>query len=254
MPGRLKALSRNALIFFVVISCISPSTPQAESFSTTNIQLLYGSNFHDNYYGNNTSDGKMTTLTLEHFGIWNFGDHFFFIDMKSGNFLDFAGNPTTSRSRIYSEWAPRLSLSAITGNDLGFLIFKDFFLAGQINRDGEGFKADMAGIGVDLTIPGFHLLSVHGYLRKDNLNKRTWQTTTVWMIPLGPWLSCEGFIDVHGSDNNSTEIHTQPQLLINMGKAGKLGFDTLMLGIEWYYHHNRHLDSSVLQAMVKWTW
>jgi len=253
MPVRVNPILRSlALCIFIVLS--SPLSAYAESFSTTNVQLLYGSNFHDNYYGNNTADGKMTTLTLEHFGLWKYGDHFFFIDLKSGDFLDFAGNPTANRSRIYSEWAPRLSLSALGGNNLGFSIFKDFFIAGQINRDGEGFKADMGGIGVDLNILGFNLFSINAYLRKDNLNKRTWQTTTVWMLPLGPWLSCEGFIDIHGSDNNGTELHTQPQLLLNIGKAAELGFDNLLLGVEWYYHRNRNLDSSALQMMMKWVW
>jgi len=42
----------------------------AEDFSTTNLQLLYGSNFHDRFLGNSTTDGRMTTLTLEHFDIY----------------------------------------------------------------------------------------------------------------------------------------------------------------------------------------
>jgi len=253
MPARVKQ-RLSALLFCLSVLICMPATGHTESFSTTNLQLLYGSNFHDNYYGNNTADGKMTTLTLEHFGLWAYGDHHFFIDLKSGDFLDFAGNPTATRSRIYSEWAPRISLSALTGHNLGFSIFKDFFIAGQINRDGEGFKADMGGIGIDLTIPGFNLLSLHGYLRKDNFNNMTWQSTAVWMIPIGQWLSFEGFIDLYGTDNNGMEIHSQPQLLFNPGKAADLGFDNLLIGLEWYYHRNRNLNSSVLQGMVKWVW
>jgi len=253
MAAGLKQIVRALICCFSAAICI-PAAGHCESFSTTNLQLLYGSNFHDNYYGNNTADGKMTTLTLEHFGIWSYGDHYFFIDLKSGDFLDFAGNPTANRSRIYSEWAPRISLSALNGNNLGIGILKDVFIAAQINRDGEGFRADMGGIGIDLTIPGFNLLSINGYLRKDNLNKMTWQSTTVWMVPLGPWLSFEGFIDLYGTDSNGMEIHSQPQLLFNPGKAADLGFDNLLIGLEWYYHRNRYLNSSVLQGMIKWVW
>ena len=252
MPGRVKALSGAVSLISVLL--LTPSPVYSENFSTTNLQLLYGSNFHDNYFGNNTADGTMTTLTLEHFGTWAYGDHFFFIDLKSGEFLDFVGNPTANRSRIYSEWAPRISLSALTGSDLGFSIVKDLYIAAQINRDGEGFRADMGGIGIDLIIPGFNLFSVNGYLRKDNLNKMTWQTTTVWMLPLGPYLSFEGFVDINGSDSNGTEIHTQPQLLLNIGKATNLEMDNLLIGVEWYYHHHRHIDSSALQMMLKWVW
>ena len=233
--------------------CAAFPTP-SHAFSTTNLQLLYGSNFHDNYYGNNTSNGNMTTLTLEHFSTWSYGDNYFFGDFLAGDFLNFAGMPTGDQSRIYAEWAPRLSLSAISGHDLAVGIFKDFFIAGQLNRDGEGFHAELIGLGTDIAMPGFNLLSTHLYLRKDNFNRKTWQITTVWSIPLGRWLSLEGFIDLYGSDNNGLEISSQPQLLVNLGKLTGQDFDRLLVGVEWYYHHNRNLNSHVPQAMLKWIW
>jgi len=246
---------RGRIFALLTLSMFCAAFPaQILAFSTTNLQLLYGSNFHDNYYGNNTSDGKMTTLTLEHFSTWGYGDNYFFVDLLSGHFLDFTGTPSGSQSRIYSEWAPRLSLSAISGHDMSAGIFKDFFLAGQLNRDGQGFHAEMVGLGVDLTIPGFNVLSTNMYLRKDNFNRATWQNTTVWNIPLGAWLSFEGFIDLYGSDNNGTEISTQPQLLVNLGKLAGQGYEQLLVGVEWYYHHNRNLNSNALQAMLKWIW
>ncbi|ATX78931.1 Nucleoside-specific channel-forming protein, Tsx [Mariprofundus aestuarium] len=253
MPANLKHPLSTLLLCFTLLS-FAPATSHAENFSTTNLQLLYGTNFHDNYYGNNTSNGKMTTLTLEHFSTWSYGDNYFFVDFLSGNFLDFAGAPTGSRSRIYSEWAPRLSFSALSGQNLSAGIFKDLFLAGQLNRDGEGFHAELIGLGADLTIPGFNLLSINLYLRKDNFNSQTWQTTGVWSVPLGTWLSFEGFIDIYGSDNNGTEISTQPQLLLNLGNLADQDFDNLLVGIEWDYHHNRNLNSSVVQGMMKWIW
>ncbi|ATX82617.1 Nucleoside-specific outer membrane channel protein Tsx [Mariprofundus ferrinatatus] len=253
MHGNLKRLFRTVFLCASLL-CYAPAASLADNFSTTNLQLLYGTNFHDNYYGNNTSDGNMTTLTLEHFSTWSYGDNYLFVDLLSGNFLDFAGSPTGSHTRIYSEWAPRLSLSAISGHDLSIGIFKDFFLAGQLNRDGDGFHAELIGLGTDLSIPGFNLLSIHAYLRKDNFNRRTWQTTTVWSVPFGTWMSFEGFIDIYGSDSNGTEIGMQPQLLLDIGNLFGQEFDNLSAGIEWDYHHNRFLNSSVLQGMIKWVW
>jgi len=235
-----------------MLCVIFPTSAQA--FSSTNLQLLYGSNFHDPYYGNNTVDGNMTTLTLEHFSTWDFGDNYFFVDFLSGNFLNFAGQPSGRQSRIYSEWAPRLSLSALSGHSLATGAFKDFFIAGQFNRDGQGFHAEMIGLGTDLSVPGFDLLSVNVYLRKDNFNRRTWQNTDVWNIPLGQWLSFEGFIDLYGSDTNGMEISSQPQLLVNIGKLSGHDDGKLLIGMEWYYHHHRTLNSSVPQAMLKWIW
>ncbi|GAV20887.1 nucleoside-specific channel-forming protein, Tsx [Mariprofundus micogutta] len=258
MAGMLKQVSSSLHVFscsMLAAACLCFTLPtQAHAFSSTNLQLLYGSSFNDNYYGNNTSDGKMTTLTLEHFSTWAYGDNYFFVDFLSGNFLDFTGAPSGSKSRIYSEWAPRLSLSAITGHDLSAGMIKDLFIAAQLNRDGEGFHAEMIGLGVDCSMPGFNVLSLHAYLRKDNLNRKTWQSTGVWNIPLGEWLSFEGFIDLYGTDNNGMELHTQPQLLVNIGKLTAEDFDNLSVGLEYYYHHNSNLDSSALQGMLKWVW
>jgi hypothetical protein len=49
-------------------------------------------------------------------------------------------------------------------------------------------------------------------------------------------------------------IHTQPQLLLNIDNIADLGFNGLLCGLEWYYHRNRQINSSVLQGMVKWVW
>ncbi len=240
-------------LLFLCLLLGSPSL-LAEEFSTSNLQLLYGSNFHDRYYGNNTSDGNMTTLTLEHFGTWAYGDNFFFIDLTSGRFVDFGGVPTGSNSHIYAEWAPRISLSKLSGKNVNAGFFKDIFLAGELNRDGLGFHAELIGLGTDLEIPGFNVASLNLYLRKDNLNKATYQVTAIWALPLGSLLSFEGYIDINGTDNDGTEINTQPQLLLDIGQLLAESTGKVMIGVEWYVHRNRWMNSSVPQAMTKWVW
>jgi len=226
----------------------------AENFSTTNIQVLYGTNFHDPFYAYNTEDGNLTTVTLEHFGTWDYGDNYFFIDFLSGSFVNFSGVPTNKTTRIYGEWAPRLSLSKILQKDLSFGIFKDVYLAGQINRDGEGFRAELIGLGTDLDLPLFSVLSLNIYARKDNFNSTTWQVTTNWSMPLSPYIYFDGYIDASGSDNNGLELGMQPQLLVSMNALPNITSDKLQLGIEWYIHRNKKLNSSVPQAMLKWIW
>ncbi len=226
----------------------------AEEFSTTNLQLLSGSNFHDPFYGNNTSGGAMSTLTLEHFGTWAYGDNYFFVDFLSGSFVNFAGQPAGKQSRIYGEWAPRLSLSKLFAQDLSSEMFKDFYLAAQINRDGDGFHAHMLGVGTDLDLSLFSLFSLNAYARKDNFNSTTWQTTLVWTIPIGKLLSFEGFADLYGSDNNGLEFTSQPQLLFDLGALAIDSPNSMKIGLEWYFHRNRHLNSSVPQAILKWIW
>jgi len=239
------------VLLLLLPAILLPQT--AGAFSTTNVQLLYGSGFHDPYYGNNTTDGNMTTVTLEHLSTFDYGDNYFFVDLLSGNFTGFTGTPTGSHSRIYSEWNPRLSLSKISGHDLSTGIIRDLFISAQLNRDGEGFHAELIGGAIDFNLPGFSVASAHLFWRKDNFNRPTWQTTLVWLLPLDEWFQFTGFADIYGSDNNGTEIGTQPQLLFDLGRL----LDSpghLQAGIEWYLHRNRNLHSSVAQAMVKWAW
>ncbi|TLS65984.1 hypothetical protein FEF65_11735 [Mariprofundus erugo] len=241
------------------LCCLASQPLLAEQFSSTNVQLLYGNHFHDPYYGSNTSGGGMTTVTVEHFGTWAYGDNFLFVDFKSGNFVDFAARPTGKTTRMYGEWHPRLSLSALTGHDLQAGIISDLFIAGQINRDGEGFKADMAGLGINLILPGFKFFEVDGYARKDNFNRMTWQVTTAWSLPLyRDLLVLNGYIDANGSDNNGVEVNGQPQLLfdpvrfLGHGQNSENG-SAMQVGVEWAFHRHRLVHSSVLQAMLKWT-
>lgn len=50
------------------------------------------------------------------------------------------------------------------------------------------------------------------------------------------------------------EISGQPQLLVHLGELAGQNFNKLQVGVEWYYHHNRNLNSNALQAMLKWIW
>ena len=56
---------------------------RAGGFSTTNVQLLQGYDFKDPLY---YTGGTMTTLTLNTFSTWEYGDSFFFADMYTGHF------------------------------------------------------------------------------------------------------------------------------------------------------------------------
>jgi len=231
-----------------------PAAACSADFSTTNVQILYGGNFHDRYFGYNTVDGRLTTVTLEHFDAWAYGDNFFFVDFISGDFADFQGRPTGKRSRIYGEWHPRLSLSRLSGRDLSYGIVRDIFVAGQINRDGEGFRANMLGLGANLGIPGFRFVELDVYARKDNFNRPTWQATLAWNLAFGALpMTLGGYVDINGTDNHGIEINGQPQLLLDVGALAGAAGERLMLGLEWYFHRHRNIHSSVPQMMAQWT-
>jgi nucleoside-specific outer membrane channel protein Tsx len=239
---------------------IAPSAARAE-FATTNVQLLHGWNFHDSLLGYDTENGQMTTITVNHFSTWKYGDNFAFVDMYRG---DFAG---VSESTLYAEWHPRVfvnRLLGMKGNVLG--IFKDFGLAFEVNQ-GPNFYAYMAGVGGDFALPIPGVVGINLYYRYDSvqipgpdIRNHTWQASPYWTLPFAiakvPFVFT-GFVDVSGTnDNQDVDVMAQPELLVDAlalagGPKGKL-----LAGVEWYLHYNDLITPDTLvsapQVMLQW--
>jgi nucleoside-specific outer membrane channel protein Tsx len=226
----------------------------AADFSSSNIELLYGHGFDDGYTGANTSDRNMATFTYESLVVRDWGDSFLFVDVDSGHLVDFAGARRDRSAQVYSEWQPRLSLGSLGGGDWSNDLVRDVFIATQVNAGDDGFYAGMAGLGVDFKIAGFSAIGVNVYLRKDKFNAPTAQVTTFWTAALGGadshWIS-EGFVDICGTDHDGVDIMAQPRVLHDVGArfGGRPGL--WYAGIEWYYHHNDAMTTSVPQIMIK---
>lgn len=229
--------------------------PSGGGFSTTNLQLLQGWGFHDDELGYATKTGAMTTVTLNHFSTWAYGDNFAFVDLYRGDFDDAAAQ---GHSDVYAEWHPRLFLNELLGaGSVGPI--RNWGLAGEINQ-ARGFYAYMLGGGLDLAIPGFSVAGVNLYWRYDNFNESTVQLSPFWTVPLsvGPVpLLFTGFLDAFVDRNGDIDVMTQPELLVDVlaplgGKA-----DRIYVGIEWYVHHYTlagHAKTvSSPQAMLQWT-
>lgn len=214
----------------------------SSEFSRTNLQYLQGSTFKE-IAGGYVADGRMTTLTLEHFSTWGYGDNFFFVDNQNGDFDHFG---TKVEYITYMEWAPRLSLSRLSGLPFAWGIVTDCYLSGQLNR-GEGYEATLAGIGVDLKLPFFSVFGVNVYHKEDNFDETYTQTTLNWLLSAGP-VVFEGFADFTEDDTLA-----QPQLLLDFQAFGMVR-DKLLAGVEFYYYKNDDVEVSVPQVMVKWVW
>lgn len=255
MNQKIKGVAKGTLVCMACVGAFMSLPAQAELFSTTNAQLLYGTDFDDKITGDHTTDGKYLTLTLEHYGVWEYGDNYMFIDLSQGNYANFDGSASAQRNGTYSEWHPRLSLSKMTGSKLAFGPIKDVYLAGEINRGNNvngDFRAYLYGASVDLDVPGFAVFGLSVFRRDDNFNDPTYQISPFWSLPftVGPIkASFDGFVDVSGTDSLGTDVKTQPQLLVDVTGKGKL-----QVGIEWWYHKNDLVSTSAPQAMVKWTW
>jgi nucleoside-specific outer membrane channel protein Tsx len=247
-----------------------PAAARAQ-YATTNAQVLQGWYFYDPTVQEDTKGGAMSTVTLNHFDSWKYGDNFAFVDLYLGQFRD------GTNSHLYSELHPRLFINRLLGtkgNVLG--IFRDAGLAGELNI-GYGFQAWLAGLGGDFAVP-FGTLSLNVYYKYTALQipalavrqyNNTWQVSPSWVIPFSirevPFLF-QGFVDVNGvkkvtDDKQGLEVMAQPQLLVDV--LGPFGGpkDKILVGIEWYLHYhsdNKNLGApsnliSAPQVMVQWT-
>ncbi len=246
---------KGVLVLFAAAAAFAPAAARAERFSTTDVQLLWGADFDDPFFdGRKPRDGHLTTVTLEHYGTWGYGDNFFFFDLLHGSFVDAAGAPLGRTVAIYGEWTSRLSAGKLLGRKSFLGILKDVYLAGELDRGGDGFWNDMIGVGVDVKLPGKLVLGVNAFYRDDKFNAPTFQVTPYWNLPfaVGPvGLVFTGFVDFAGTDTLGLDVNSQPQLLIDLGRPwGQAG--TLYTGIEWYVHRNARHTTSAPQIMLKW--
>jgi len=232
---------------------LAPAAARAE-FGTTNFQLLQGWTFDKDVNG--TSDKKLTTVTINHFSTWAYGDNFFFADMARGKFN--FGSPNAVGSSIYGEWHPRLFLNKLFGTG-SIPLVKNWGLAGEINQ-GAGFYAYLGGLGLDLDIPGFAVAGLNLFYRYENFALHTWQVSPYWTVPfaLGPaQFVFTGFVDVTTDRADKIDVMAQPELLLDLGAfAGKPG--KLHAGVEWYVHSftdgaGKGQTVSAPQAMIQWT-
>ena len=240
----------------IVLACTLASREgRAEVASITDVQLLHGYGFDDWHYSNSTADKRMTTITLEHYGAWEYGDNYFFTDLTFGRFVDAAGMRTGERAHLYHEWTPRLGfgkLAGVKGPLLGPI--QDLLLAGQIGVGVGGFWAGLAGLGIDFALPPPLFLGVNVFARKDAFNRTTYQVTSFWELPFtiaSARFAFRGYIDVAGTDDLGIDVNAQPQLLFDVGALAGVK-DRVQAGVEWYLHRNRKIHTSAPQAMVRW--
>ena len=218
----------------------------AEEFSVTAAKFLYGSNFHDPYYDTDALDGRMSTIQLQHFGKWRYGENYFEADLYQGNFVTVGGAQvsTGSAARIYAKWSSRLSVSKIFESHQS----QEFFIAARIDRQGNGFYGNLIGVGVDLMTSPALTIGTNFYVRKDKLNSITYQVSPFWYIPFriaGSNFLTNGYIDIAGTDKVGADVSTAPELLWVAGRA-------ILIGVDVSYHYNQSIHVLAPQAEVRW--
>lgn len=233
----------------LIYSLISTSC-YAFDWTSSNIQLLYGSDFK-------LGNADRTTVAIEHVNGWKYGQNFFFIDI-----IDRSGIGV----QVYAELYSFLSLSKISGADLSMGVVKDISLFAGLNisnkPEHDHFKAYIAGLSFNLANPYFNYLQFDmGVYKSDDVKDRFgFQLTPVWSFPFqlaSIKLKFRGYTHFRTSNTNNSGnfyILAKPQLLVDIGDLMGIKTDTLHIGTEYSYWLNKFgikgVNESVVQALL----
>lgn len=233
---------------------LAAGTTSAATWSDTEAQLLYGTEFNDNANSGGPKFAK-TILTLEHASGYDWGSNFFFVDMAKSDSDD------GGYGDVYGEFYTTLSYSKLAKKDWSKEFVRDVGLTLGLNYGsknspfGSNARVLLAGPTFSLGVPGATFFNVDvlayrdvgrfsgfggGYLCGEK--KTTYQVTPAWNIPFSigtAKFTFQGFMDVIGSHGTcERQILTQPQLRWDVGNHfGQPG--RFLLGFEYQYWHNK---------------
>ncbi|NER65709.1 hypothetical protein G3436_19875 [Pseudomonas sp. MAFF212427] len=231
-------------------------------WQTNSLTYLYGKDFQVN-------PRIQQTVTFEHADKWKYGDNFLFVDKI---FYNGATDRNKGNNTYYSEISPRLSFGKIFDQKLAFGPIKDVLLA-MTYETGEGDnEAYLIGPGFDLAIPGFNYFTLNFYQRNTEGSRpgdRVWQITPAfsYTIPLGKSdLLIDGYMDWVVDNDESrrgtyhANLHFNPQVKYDLGKAFNFGAKQLYVGFEYSYWKDKYgiedsdrlkTNQSVASALIK---
>ncbi|MBA1263769.1 outer membrane protein OmpK [Stutzerimonas sp. NM35] len=234
-------------------------------WQNNSLTYLYGKDFKVD------AGAIQQTITFEHASGWSWGDMFLFVDNKWYNGLSGGEGHT-----YYGEFAPRLSLGKISGADMSFGPVKDVLVAATYERGEGGNQIYLLGPGFDLDAPGFDRLAFNFYYRKPDGStgkpSGQWQVTPTWAItiPVGKSdILFDGYIDWVVNDAGSKSrgdfvsknLHINPQVKYDLGKALDMTPGKLYVGIEYDYWSDKYgledgslpfkTDQNTFSAIVK---
>ncbi len=226
-------------------TCLAAAPASAEGllhWQNNSLTYLYGQSYKVN-------PNIQQTLTFEHADGWKYGDNFFFLDKIFYNGEDDAQSGSNT---YYGEFSPRLSLGKIFDQKIQFGPVTDVLLA-MTYEFGEGdTESYLIGPGFDLAIPGFDYFKLNFYNRTTDGSRPgddVWQVTPAWSytIPVGDSdIVIDGFMDwVVDNDENSrgtyhANLHFNPQIKYDLGKAMGWGAQQFYVGIEYDYWKDKY--------------
>ncbi|WP_282376791.1 outer membrane protein OmpK [Pseudomonas sp. PS01302] len=243
-------MNRTKISLLLASSLLCAAQAQADSpllFQNNSLTYLYGKNFK-------VEPDVQQTLTFEHASRWTWGDLFLFVDQKVFNGKE---NSAGDKRSFYGELSPRLSFGNLFNRDLSFGPIKDVLLATTFEFGEDEAEAYLIGPGFALNVPGFNYANLNFYYRKPDGNRvdrnndgrpdgtGVWQVTPNWSftIPVGKSdVLVDGYMDwvVDNDASYHANLHFNPQVKYDLGKALSWGEKQLYVGVEYSYWKDKY--------------
>jgi hypothetical protein len=197
------------------------------------IQLNTGAGFDDDAFGFSTTNRRMSYGGLTLYRTRANGDDALLLYVLAGNFADAARTSTGERTRLVAEWTSTFDVARSASGR------SRVFLAGQLFRDGQGFRADLAGVGGGHTFGAHVAFIATTYARhieqgRTDIKQRL--DLTVPMTVGGKHATFGGYEDLTGARGRRVEASGLWQLLLR----GEDFFGTrardMQFGVKWFNH------------------
>lgn len=260
------SFKRQALVCGVLVAAASATVANAETWSDTYLSYRYGTAFAEPY--DNNADGSHKDISknifsLTHVGGYTYGTHFFNVDYLLSDKKDPADGVAgkSGAQEAYAVYRNTLDFGKVFNKDLSYGPVRSVGVTGGFDlntkNDGYGSKKRMAVVGPTLMFntPGFVNLTALALFESNSpnpINERyTYKTHPAveldWGVPIGSlplsfggyamWIASKGNNEFHGK--TSPETHVDAKLMYDVGSVMHLGKNTLQVGGEYEYWHNK---------------
>ena len=242
---------RNRLIVGCVAAVsISPAAHAEKFFGGSSISILHSTQYQGVEFdpgGDGGREYEATYFTFENATAHDWGSTFLFFDRDQPH-GDLEGT-----DEVYGEFAPNVSGSWMTGQDLSLGPVKDVTLASQYEFGG-GTEANnyMTGLGLVWDVPAFNYFNTAFYYVNNSEISDDLQMTVTWAVPFnvgGALFLVDGYLDwsTEASDHES-ELQFTPQIKLDVGNfMGNPG--VLYAGVEYQYWNNKYgLDDTLIDT------
>ena len=241
----MKLTQLAALCALSSVAVFTQAKPIWQDFSVTG---LYGENYKL------TPKEEQTTITFEYAAGLKYGDFFVFADRTTSG-----GDSST-----YFEASPRLSLGAVSGQDLSFGPVKDILIAttweaNSAGGSGFNFNNYLYGVGFALDIPYTNYANLNLYKASNDKTDDDYQLTITYAVPFklgSEEFLADAFLDwTTAEDDHKSELNWTSQYKWNVGKH--ISPETkLYLGIEHSVWRNKYgvkdANQNDVSALVKY--